>query len=89
MQVYSLWFSLRGTVVDVGGRVVGGDDGFEVVTFPPLLLTVIVIVVVAVCCERGSGRNLLCLIECGLFQISAVHHGKGGCVGGQQSVGTG
>lgn len=77
-----LWLCLCGTFVQTRRRVVlGGDDGFEVIAFPSLLLTV------AVCGESGSGRNLLRLIDGGLFQIGAVHHRKGGGVCSQQSVG--
>lgn len=75
-----LWFYLGGAFVKTRGRVLCGDDGFEVVTFPTLLLTV------AVCGEGCCCRDFLCGIQNGIFEVSAVHHGVNSGVGGQQGV---
>ena len=57
-----------------------GDDGLEVVAFPPLLLTV------AICSEGSSGRDLLGLADGGFLEVRAVHHGECRGVGGQHLV---
>lgn len=44
--------------------LLGGDDGFQVLTLPPLLAPIPV---------RGL-RNLLRLVDGGLFDVGAIHH---------------
>lgn len=56
-----------------GGRAVSfaswlrirGDDGFEILTFPALFPSVAV----------GSLRDLLCLVDCRLLDVCAIHLG--------------
>jgi hypothetical protein len=72
---------LGGAVVKTRRRgAICCDDGLEVIAFPPLFLTV------PVRGEGSGGRNLFGLIDGGFLEVSAVHHGEGRGVGGQQLV---
>lgn len=51
---------------------VGGDDWFEVVPLPAFLLAVAV-----VCSHCCRSCYFLCLILDSLFDVRAIHHGKG------------
>lgn len=61
-------------------RTVCGDNGFEVVAFPPLLLAV------AVGGLRGGSGYFLGLIDRRFLKVGAIHHCKRGSVGGQLAL---
>ncbi len=63
-------------------RVFSGDDGFEVVAFPPFLLAVTV-----VCSDGRSCRNFLRRIQNGVFEVSAIHHCVDRGVSSQEGIG--